>query len=327
MAIAVKKNPAAKLLKTTKTVESAAVADSGTASPVPTEAEGATVTKTKAVPAEKASVAVSDKTDLIVSTAHDIENMKQDKALALVPRLLDNIENDYFKLGGVLSLIQSQGWFQDKGYETFRAFVESELGMQYRKSMYLIGIYNNLVQAGVPWDKVKSLGWTKLNELAPILALDNVDDWVSLAEESTVLQLREAIKEAQAGTSADGGKPNPDAAADKTTTTMTFKVHTDQKATIREALDKAKHQSGTDVDTVALENMCIDFLGGKVKTGASLLELMKAKDISEVLEALNEAFPLVSIAAVQYDTIEELQAAEAAEAAAVEAAESDEAAE
>lgn len=264
-------------------------------------AEVAAQTETQAEVAEKAeAVDTSDaqnlqSDDLIVKTVHEIENMKEEKALKLVPQLLDNIDHDYFRLGGVLAVIQAQGWYMDKGHENFRSFVETECGMAYRKSMYLIAIYNGLVESGVLWDQVKHLGWTKLKELASILTTDNVEDWVTMAEGLTVLQLQEHIKAATAGAPTAEGKETT--AEAKKTTTITFKLHQDQKETVREALDKAKHESGTDVDSVALENICLNFLGGESKLAKqpTLAELMTGKSAEEVLGVFSEIFPNVTM--------------------------------
>lgn len=238
--------------------------------------------------------------DLIVHTAHEIENLKEDKAFKLVPQLLDSTALSDFKLGGVLSVIQAQGWYMDRGFENFRAYVEGECGINYRKAMYLIAIYNGMVESKVAWDKVKHLGWTKLKELASILTVENVDEWVERAEAMTVIQLQEYIKSQSAGTAVGTGETAKNTSGDvKKVVTMTFKLHEDQKQTVREALDKARHELNTDVDTVALEHICIDFLGGQSKLAKmpTLEELMKDKSAEEVLQAFGEIFPDVELTA------------------------------
>lgn len=89
------------------------------------------------------------------------------------------------------------------------------------------------------------------------------------------------------------------ATTDNKTTTMTFKLHEDQKATVREALEKAKHESGTTVDTVALEAIALDYLGSgsKLKAIPTLKELMEIKSAEEVLQIFSEVFPNVSLEA------------------------------
>ena len=289
------KSPTMKLMKTPAKGKPAPDAATEPEAEAPKTVTKTTIkTKPKAEPV--APVEASGE-DMIVKTAHEMENLKEDRAFTLVPKLLDNIDHDYFRLGGVLSKVQAEGWFMNKGHETFRAFVEAECGIQYRKGMYLIEIYNGLVESGVAWDQVKHLGWTKLKELANILSPENVEAWVGVAENLTVLQLIEHIKESTKGENASNSPEKTTKASD--TTTMTFKVHSDQKATIREALDKAKHESGTEFDSVALEAIALDFLGGesKLKTQPTLKELMAGKSAEEVLEAFGEAFPDVTLEA------------------------------
>jgi hypothetical protein len=43
----------------------------------------------------------------------------------------------------------------------------------------------------------------------------------------------------------------------------TFKLHDDLAKTVNAALEKAKASSGTSVDSVAFEYICLDFLGGQ----------------------------------------------------------------
>lgn len=283
------KSPTMKLLKKKAAPKEAPVVEEATKAPETVNTEAANV--------EEGQTMQTETTDLIVKTVHEVENMKEDRAFKLVPHLLDNIDHDYFKLGGVLSVIQANGWFQDRGFETFRAYVEGEGGIMYRKAMYLIGIYNGLVASGVKWDQVKHLGWTKLVELTPHLTPENVDEWVGVAEGMTVAQLQDYIKAKTAAAATGGDAPAVDES--KKTTTMTFKVHADQKATIREALDKAKHESGTEVDSVALEFIALDYLGSSSKLSAipSLKELMAGKSAEEVLGVFGEVFPDVTLEA------------------------------
>lgn len=243
----------------------------------------------------KVSKAVDKELDLIIQVAHEIENLDDKKAFQLVPKLLNGIEQDYFKLGGVIALIQSNGWFMELGYENFKAYVQAEVGIEYRRAMYFIGIYNSLVTSGVKWSDVESLGWTKLKEIASILTPANVKEWVDLAEQMTTLQLQEYIKQQKAATTNTASGPATEEASK--TTTMTFKLHEDQKATVREALEKCKSEMGTEVDSVALEHIALDFLGGdsKLKKIPTLGELMKQKSVDEVLEVLGAVFPTLDM--------------------------------
>ncbi len=196
--------------------------------------------------------------DMISSTAADIEKMQQSDAEATAKSLLDTRDYGAFKLGGVFSLMMTNGWFGP--YDNFKDYVENVIGYGYRKAVYLAAIYNTLVESGIPWDKVKDLGWSKLVKILPILNNENVDKWVKDAQSVTVLQLEELVKQAKAN---PGGQQIENQA--KPVTTMTFKLHDDQKETVKAAIAKAKEITGTSVDTVALEHIAIDFLNGAPK--------------------------------------------------------------
>jgi hypothetical protein len=222
--------------------------------------------------------------DMLADLVFEIENMKEKQALELVGTLAEQTEVTFFKLGGVLSVIQANGWFAP--YNSFREFVEKKHGIHYRKAVYWTDIYNKLAESKVPWDKVKFIGWTKLKEIAGVITVDNVDEWVKIAKENNTISLIETVK---AHLISDKQVAIEDQTK-KSVTTRSFKVHEDQKATIDTALAKAKEQSGTTVDTAALEFICLDYLGGQ-----SLPQKLKSIGIEAALEALEKAFPNANI--------------------------------
>ena len=220
------------------------------------EAKAKKPAKGKAVSKATGNVEVMSP-DALSDLVHEIENLDQKHALAAIWGLAEQAEFTYFRLGGVLSVIQSNGWY--KPYASFHEFVESEHGISYRKATYWVAIYNHLADSKVPWEKVKDLGWTKLKEIASILTPENVDEWVKIASDNKTLQLMEIVaNHKKAGT--------PHAIEDQTSkvvTTLTFKVHEDQKAGIQMAIEKAKEAAGTTVNTVALESICMDYMASQ----------------------------------------------------------------
>jgi len=255
-----------------------------------TEAE-----KPKAKAKHKPVIAAAD--DVLVQIVQDISKLDAATAIAAVPALLDGADENYFRLGGVLSAISANKFYETKGYDTFKSFVEHEYNIQYRKAMYWIQIYDNLIESSVPWNKVKDIGWTKLKELSGILTLDNVDEWVQRAKNSTTLQLIEAINLAKSGSLEKSGIEPVDEHKSEVTT-FTVKVHADQKTLIREAIDKAKQEAQTDYDGVALEAICMNYMSGGNVGKPAALETMLAKFTPEdVLLALEKAFPSLEIVA------------------------------
>lgn len=234
------------------------------------------------------------KSDVIATTVNLVENLTKAKAIKLAHDLIEDRGKSDFELGGVLSLIQTNGWWQDN-HETFKDYIEEEMGLPYRKAMYLTSIYNALATSGVPWAKVKDLGWTKLKDLAPILTLENVDEWVERAKNMTALQLIEAIKQSKSGATTTTSTTSDANAAEKVVT-LTFKLKQDQKDLVKEAVDKMKEDSGTEYDSVAIERIAMQYLEGGTGAPAegkqkTIEQLMKGLGPEEVLEKFEQVFP------------------------------------
>jgi len=235
--------------------------------------------------------------DLIVETAKEINALDKETAFEVVPSLIDSVDFSYFKLGGVLSAIQDNDWWTDDS-PTFRSFIEDNFGLHYRKGMYLIKIYDGLVEAEIPWHKVSGLGWTKLKELADILTQENCDEWVAKAESMSTLNLIAAVKAFKAGDLSTDGTTDPDSTG---VSTITFKVHPDQKETINEAVDQAMEDSDTEFKGVALEAICMNFLaGGSTKEAPKPLSLqgtMEKYSPEQALEAFEAIWPEINLTA------------------------------
>lgn len=228
--------------------------------------------------------------NLIADVAAEVEGLTKTKALNEVVRLAENIETNYFKMGGVLKLIYDNSWFE--GFETFGLFVFEKFGFQERKAKYLMEIYTELVTKQIPWEKVVHLGWTKLKDLAKVLTLENVDEWVAKAEKVTVIELQAMLKASTPTEGETSAKTKDDV------TTVKFKLKADQLETVNSALNKAKAELGTEYDNVALENVMAGYLGGSVSAasaGGSLVDQMKAAGWEKVLETFGELFPEIDI--------------------------------
>jgi hypothetical protein len=244
--------------------------------------------------------------DVIHSTANAIENVTDaSEAETMVRTLLEDTEFNAFKIGGYLAVIQAKQWFGN--YANFKDYVEGVFGLHYRKANYWVNIYTGLLEANVSWEQVKGLGWTKLKELVGILTPENVVEWVEKASGMTTIQLIEHLKAEKkgGGKATEGGESLP-------VTTMTFKVHSDQKEVIEQAITKAKQASGTESQTAALEGIALEYLGkapaAPAKTGGempSMLEVFQHqkekhgsnKDalLAEIFEAFEKVFPDINL--------------------------------
>lgn len=223
-------------------------------------------------------------TDLIVQTAHEIENLTKTKALHLADNLAENSDMNDFRLGGVLQLILNHSWFD--GYESFAAYVYEKFGFQERKARYLIQIYNDLVSKQIPWEKISHLGWTKIKDLSGLITLENVDEWVMKAEPLTVAELQALIK----GNTAEGTNKSVSTKSDNFPWKVNLKE--DQLDAVQKAIAKAKGELHTEYDSVALENISLWYLGESTKAAPlSLAEMAKKMGFKTVMAELGEVFP------------------------------------
>ena len=272
-----------------------------------------TVVEDKAAPATQEAVQEETKKtktkakhvkndDMLIQIVQEISGLSAADAIESVPALLNSADENYFRLGGVLSEIATKKYFELDGFETFKQFADVKYGLPYRKAMYWINIYDKLIESNVGWNKVKDVGWTKLKDLASVLTIENVDEWVQRALSSTTLQLQEAIAKSKAGTLPNSGiEP---VATKSEVTTITFKVHADQKVTINEAIDKAMKEADTKFSGVALESIMMNYLaGGNVTGSTSLTETLKKFNMEDALHALEAAFPEFEVTAKMKKTV------------------------
>ncbi len=214
-------------------------------------------------------------------------------AVTLAKDLVEVGEFALFHLGGVFSRMVEEGWFM--GHPTFRACSEIEFGVKYRKAAYLISIFRVITEKGIDYKDVSKVGWTKLKEMLPILTPKNAASWAKKAQGMSTVALIEHVKAA-------GKSKGNEVVAVPDVSTRTFKLHADQRKVVTAAIDDAKIKGGTDVDSVALELICQDYLGhakpiDPVKiTKAYIKSLAGTKTgLAFVAEALTKNFKEVDV--------------------------------
>lgn len=109
------------------------------------------------------------------------------------------IDSEFFVLAGLLTRAFDLGAHKDWGYQTWKEYVEVELGMSVRKAQYLMQLWQWFalkIKDPSVRQKVKEIGWTKAKELVGICNEDNVDEWVEIAAQSSVKDLAEKVKDA-----------------------------------------------------------------------------------------------------------------------------------
>lgn len=158
---------------------------------------------TRTVPAMSGDVLGPDP---LTSAAHEIENLSEARAHAMVAEIADARDFDAFRLGGVLARIHREKWFAGAGYADFRSYVEGRHGFRLRKAHYLVSIYESVIDLGLTWAELKPVGWSKLKELVGVITKDNASAWLATAaaDGMTVLKLHGLVQAAKGEVKGEG---------------------------------------------------------------------------------------------------------------------------
>lgn len=237
-------------------------------------------------------------TDVLSAYQSMISSLTQGTATAKALELQKQIETDAYALGGVLSKIAQEGWYQP--YASFKEFVESELDMSLRTANYHMALYVQLRDANISWSDVKELGWSKLKEIAPFLTKDNLSEWKGKCEGLSLIQVTQMMKALKDTAKAGGTNATVNLAGKPDLKAFTLKV----SAEVKDAL-MAVVAECTSHEEAAHRFISSD---GNANTGkvnvatmssaqqASLMkELMKARGYVSVLTAFEELWPNINI--------------------------------
>ena len=201
-----------------------------------------------------------------VTIKHDVDVLaliKEHGALQAAKNLVESAGATYFTLGGVLHEILDKGLHEDSGYtgkEGFEEYIESNLGIHYRKAMDCIKIYTTFRHPSVlrklTSKRLATMGWSKAKELARVEADMLAKDFDELYEKATTGTrdaLVDHIKSKYQVAQRDAGKVK--------VTTFKFKLSGDNAENAEKALKAAQEtlEEGDDVNS-AFDKICTEWL-------------------------------------------------------------------
>lgn len=167
-----------------------------------------------------------------------------------------HIESSYLDMAKLLSEAYHREYYATWGFKDFREYADAELGMNYRKAMYLSDIWDKVKSLGLSPAKVEKLGWTKMKDLAAVITAENAKEWMAKAEKMTSRELGEAVKTSRTpDKTAVGAVPH--------ITTMKFVMGEAEANIITEALEEGKKLTSSENAVVALEMICQEWLESK----------------------------------------------------------------
>lgn len=197
-----------------------------------------------------------------------------------VIRLRRDVERSYFKIGGLLYKISREFWYKKWGYETFKDYVEQEVGFSVRKAQFLIGIWNwFVVQVGdkTVIEKVAQLGWSKAAVLVGVVTKHNVDAWVEKGKQLTVAGLN-----AEARMVLENRPVEQAERAER----KGFLLHNDQIDAVEEAINVACRIGNTDKQGQALSLICTEFLASHL--GDEAAKLRSGQDVAGGIRGIKQ---------------------------------------
>jgi len=183
-----------------------------------------------------------------------------DDLLELASELCDDAEALNYKLGGVLYHLRLGKAYVaiDKKYADqggWQKCIEEQLpGVGYRKAMNLIDIYYMFNLHGIDPAKVQELGWTKCSRIASVMTEDNAEELLTLAEENSVSDLNDNIRESYSKTATEGSGTEK-----RKKILFKFGLWQDQAEAVKEILESTASRLGLKKLDDAFEHIIVEW--------------------------------------------------------------------
>lgn len=207
--------------------------------------------------------------------------------------LAHELEENYMKLAKLLDETYEHAYYLKWGYESFKTYCNEELSVKYRRARYLVVIASTVRRLNLEWDRVISIGRTKMRSIAGLLTDANYKEWLDQAEDLTTDQLVQVVKDSK-------GSSTPVMDTAPKILSMQLRMNEDEAAVILDVIDKVKLILDTDSAVTALEHVAYEFLqqSGESPAKADLTQVLgwvrrsygvdlvpaDGQDISEMLD-------------------------------------------
>ncbi|MFW6172322.1 MAG: hypothetical protein ACOC5T_01060 [Elusimicrobiota bacterium] len=184
-------------------------------------------------------------------------------------------------LAEMLHEIYSKSYFNTWGYEKFMDYVEEELDFQYRQAMYLIEIYQELVEKRkIPIDFLRNKSWTKLREIAGKTKDESIttEEVRKLIEDSDEMTVEEVVYRARELSSTS------DTEEIEKTHRITFTLYEEQYENVKKALDAAEEVSTSVKPGANLDLICTEFIASHMHGDKEAEVRRIAKELEGILD-------------------------------------------
>ena len=187
--------------------------------------------------------------DRLAQLDNEIMALSDDGVFGRLEHLVREVNFTYLDCGGLLNRIKEQKLLG--GMAEFRAYVQDKLGFGYDKAMQLIRVYKAVSAAGVSWDQIKSIAWTKMRVLENVLSKNTADHWLGMASTLSVIELTAAVRQ-----HFGSGKPDKGDATKR----RSFRLQVDQAKVVEAAISRQLAEQGYNDEEAALARICAQAL-------------------------------------------------------------------
>lgn len=225
------------------------------------------------------------------------EEVRGEDVREQIGELSQELEENYMKLAKLLDETYEHSYYLKWGYTKFKDFCDEELGIKYRRARYLVVIASTVRRLNLDWDRVISIGRTKMRSVAGVLTEANSRTWLDQAESLTVDQLIKVVHDSR-------GSETPISSTPPRIISMQLRMNEDEASVILDMIDRVKQLIDTDSTVAALEHVAYDFIqqSGEGPVKADLNQVLdwikrsygvdlvpaEAQDVSEMLDSEGE---------------------------------------
>ena len=220
------------------------------------------------------------------------EILKGGTPLEVAVTLFEDTNRTDFYLGGVLSKIYGEALYKEAGFTGDNGWSEYLLqtfGFKERKASYLMQIYQIFSQIdGLDVAKLSSIGWSKASKIANYVTAQNVDELLTLADESSILDLDVTLKEdfTTDGANAQGKSATRNSGKVKRITFGPYRLFEDTAEGTAMVITEAKKQFGADYDDHQVferivQEWAADHLGEDKQAKVSKAVSAKSKELAK----------------------------------------------
>jgi hypothetical protein len=162
-----------------------------------------------------------------------------EEILSKLDALHGSIEADFFQMGALLKTVRDGELYKAQKYSTFTGYVAGRFGFSTGKALYLIDIYQHLVENvsdEETIEKLLPLGRSRLKMLVPILNRSNAAEWTAKCACVSVNDVARMVAEVTGKKKETAKKKRKDQAANS----MPSELTDAEKEVVKEASQLAK---------------------------------------------------------------------------------------